>query len=73
MKNSEICIVIIMKIVANASRAITARNNANASRAFPFFSFEALVTFVLSQKVILIHEIFMKNPEICKESYEKCD
>ena len=27
---------------------------------------------ILSQKVTLIHEIFMKNPEICKESYEKC-
>ena len=36
-----------MKNVANTSHTIVGQNNANASHAFPLFSFEALVTYDL--------------------------
>ena len=53
MKNPEICLRIIKKNVANASRPIVVQNNANASHAFPLFSYEALVTYALNFNVSL--------------------
>ena len=43
-----------MKNCDNASCAIIAPNNANASRAFPLFSFEALVTY----------DVYILTPEL---------